>query len=95
MVWSVTASSSAVKLSRSISSCIQELNASTVRAALMPPAVRTARVAAAALAEHHDLAARLVGGDGRAATRRPRPAHQDIGDIAAKRRTSHAARPPV
>jgi hypothetical protein len=41
MVWSVTASSSAVKLSRSISSCIRELNASTVRAALMPPAVRT------------------------------------------------------
>ena len=41
MVWSATTSGSAVKLSRSTSSCIRELNASTVRAALMPPAART------------------------------------------------------
>jgi hypothetical protein len=50
-------------------------------------------VVAATLPDHHDLTAGLVGSQGRAQPRRPRPDHQDIGDITAKRGRSHTARP--
>ena len=46
-------------------------------------------VVAAPLADDHDLAAGLVGGDGGAQPGRPRPDHQDVGHVTAKRRTRH------
>ena len=59
------------------------------------PAGRQDRVGvvAATLAHHDDLAAGLMGGDGGAQPGRPRPDHQDVGDIAANRGTRHGTRP--
>jgi hypothetical protein len=55
------------------------------------PAGRQHRVGviAATFADHHDLAAGLVGGDRGAQPGRPGPDHQDVGDVTAKRRTRH------
>ena len=50
-------------------------------------------VVAASLADDHDLAAGLVGGDRRAQAGSSRPDDQDVGDVAAKRRTRHGLRP--
>jgi hypothetical protein len=47
-------------------------------------------VIAATLAEDDDLAAGLVGGDGSPQPGRAGPDHQDVGDVAAKRRTRHS-----